>query len=218
MEAIAKHKFAATAPDELSFEKDDILKIINKEEDENWFKAELNQRSGFVPSNYITMKPNPWYVAKISREESEKKLLVKSGGNHMQPDGAFLVRPSETSPGDFSISVKFGESVQHYKILRDREGKFFLWVVKFNSINELIEYHRQASVSRTQTVVLKEMIDEQQARVARALYDFEPGNADEIRFKKGDMVEVIGEEDCNWWKGRCHGQEGIFPAAYVKIS
>jgi hypothetical protein len=56
------------------------------------------------------------------------------------------------------------------------------------------------------------------ARVARALYDFEPGNADEIRFKKGDMVEVIGEEDCNWWKGRCHGQEGIFPAAYVKIS
>jgi len=27
MEAIAKHKFAATAPDELSFEKDDILKV-----------------------------------------------------------------------------------------------------------------------------------------------------------------------------------------------
>lgn len=51
--------------------------------------------------------------------------------------------------------------MQHYKILRDREGKFFLWVVKFNSINELIEYHRQASVSRTQTVVLKDMIHEQ---------------------------------------------------------
>ena len=50
------------------------------------------------------------------------------------------------------------------------------------------------------------------------MYDFEPGNADEIQFKKGDIIEVTGEEDCNWWKGKCNGQEGIFPAAYVKLN
>jgi len=29
------------------------------EEDRNWFKAESNGREGFIPANYITMKPNP---------------------------------------------------------------------------------------------------------------------------------------------------------------
>ena len=41
------------------------------------------------------------------------------------PDGAFLVRDSESTPGDFSLSVRFDNSVEHYRVLRDA-GKFFL--------------------------------------------------------------------------------------------
>jgi growth factor receptor-binding protein 2 len=51
--------------------------------------------------------------------------------------------------------------VQHFKVLRDAQGKFFLWVVKFSSLNELVEYHRSASVSRSQDVKLKDMIPEE---------------------------------------------------------
>ena len=41
-----------------------------------------------------------WFVNNLSRGEAESKLLK-------QPhDGAFLVRKSESSPGDFSLSVK----------------------------------------------------------------------------------------------------------------
>ncbi len=36
-------------------------------------------------------------------------------------------------------------------------GKYFLWVVKFDSINELIEYHRTTSVNRGQNLLLKDM-------------------------------------------------------------
>jgi growth factor receptor-binding protein 2 len=39
-------------------------------------------------------------------------------------------------------------------------GKYFLWVVKFDSINELIEYHRTTSVNRGQNLLLKDMITE----------------------------------------------------------
>lgn len=46
-------------------------------------------------------------------------------------------------------------------MLRDAQGKFFLWVVKFNSLNELVEYHRTASVSRSQDVKLKDMVPEE---------------------------------------------------------
>ena len=51
-------------------------------------------------------------------------------------------------------------------------GKFFLWVVKFNSLNELVEYHHSASVSRSQDIKLKEMIPEE--FLVQALYDFTP--------------------------------------------
>lgn len=55
---------------------------------------------------------------------------------------------------------RWGESVQHFKILRDGAGRYFLWIVKFNSINELLEYHRTSSVSRSQTIYLKDMVGE----------------------------------------------------------
>ena len=48
--------------------------------------------------------------------------------------------------------------MQHFKVLRDGAGKYFLWVVKFNSLNELVEYHRSSSVSRSQVIYLKDMV------------------------------------------------------------
>ena len=47
-----------------------------------------------------------WFVNKISRSDAEDCLLEKSQGDFSQKDGAFIVRPSESSPGDFSLSVK----------------------------------------------------------------------------------------------------------------
>ena len=46
MEAIAKHDFNATADDELSFRKHSILKVLNKEDDMNWYRAELDGSEG----------------------------------------------------------------------------------------------------------------------------------------------------------------------------
>ena len=53
----------------------------------------------------------------------------------------------------FSLSLsllnpRYQDAVQHFKVLRDGAGKYFLWVVKFDSLNQLISYHRTTSVSR----------------------------------------------------------------------
>jgi growth factor receptor-binding protein 2 len=56
---------------------------------------------------------------------------------------------------------RYQDQVQHFKVLRDGMGKYFLWVVKFDSINELIEYHRTTSVNRGQNLLLKDMGSEQ---------------------------------------------------------
>lgn len=60
-----------------------------------------------------------------------------------------------------TIFYRCSDGVQHFKVLRDAQGKFFLWVVKFNSLNELVEYHRTASVSRSQDVKLRDMVPEE---------------------------------------------------------
>nr|APU94145.1 growth factor receptor-bound protein 2 [Sinonovacula constricta] len=224
MEAEAKHEFNATADDELSFRKKDILKILSKEEDQNWYKAEFNGKEGYVPNNYIEMKPHEWFKGNIRRAEAEAMLKAKNADDKfIHPDGAFLVRGCESQPGEFSISVKFQDGVQHFKILRDGAGKYFLWVVKFNSINELIEYHRKSSVSRSQSINLKDMkpTDRQQVeniRRAVALYDFMPQEAGELFLKKGDELAVEEEIDSNWWKGKNLRTEerGLFPANYVR--
>lgn len=62
------------------------------------------------------------------------------------------------------ILVRYDSEVQHFKVLRDGAGRYFLWVVKFNSLNQLVEYHRSSSVSRSQTIYLRDMKEYSGAR------------------------------------------------------
>ncbi|PKU37637.1 growth factor receptor-bound protein 2 isoform x3 [Limosa lapponica baueri] len=150
MEAIAKYDFKATADDELSFKRGDILK------------------SNQLPS--MLKEGIPW----------------------------------------------FGNDVQHFKVLRDGAGKYFLWVVKFNSLNELVDYHRSTSVSRNQQIFLRDIEQvPQQPTYVQALFDFDPQEEGELGFRRGDFIQVLDNSDPNWWKGACHGQTGMFPRNYV---
>uniref|UniRef100_F6PLS0 Growth factor receptor-bound protein 2 n=1 Tax=Ornithorhynchus anatinus TaxID=9258 RepID=F6PLS0_ORNAN len=197
MEAIAKYDFKATADDELSFKRGDILKVLNEECDQNWYKAELNGKD----------------VEPQGRGEAAKAEEMLGKQRH---DGAFLIRESESAPGDFSLSVKFGNDVQHFKVLRDGAGKYFLWVVKFNSLNELVDYHRSTSVSRNQQIFLRDIEQmPQQPTYVQALFDFDPQEDGELGFRRGDFIQVLDNSDPNWWKGACHGQTGMFPRNYV---
>ncbi|XP_047985430.1 tyrosine-protein kinase Shark [Leguminivora glycinivorella] len=60
-----------------------------------------------------------WFHGKISRESAEK--LLKEEGE----DGVFLVRESNTSPGDYVLSVLHQGEVVHYQIRRHGEDAFF---------------------------------------------------------------------------------------------
>lgn len=50
----------------------------------------------------------------------------------------------------------------------------------------------------------------------RALFDFQPSEAGELQFRKGDVIAVLGSEFTDWWKGSLRGQTGIFPLNYVE--
>lgn len=212
------HDFVANKPDELPFVVNDRLLIMNYGDEATWYEAELNGQRGIVPHNYIQIDVPKWYMGRIPRSIAEQMLI----GNKFE--GAFLVRLSESFPGDFSLSIKCDESVQHFKIFRNEGGRFFLWSKHFYSINELVANYRTDSVSRDpkKSILLRDMHEDGQF-VVEAIFDFNkqdgPEDESELEFKKGELITVFDSSDENWWggcKGNSPAMHGYFPQSYVR--
>ena len=61
--------------------------------------------------------------------------------NHL---GSFLVRNSETTPGDYTLSIRFIDKVKHYKIHKLDVGGFFVSRrVTFDTISELVQHYKK---------------------------------------------------------------------------
>ena len=50
-----------------------------------------------------------------------------------------------------------------------------------------------------------------------ALYDYEARTAEDLSFRKGDRLQVINNQDGDWWQARslASGREGYIPSNYV---
>jgi len=58
---------------------------------------------------------------------------------------------------------------------------------------------------------------EPQAGCARALYDYQACDVNEISFDPGDIITKIEKIDDGWWSGTGpDGSVGLFPANYVE--
>jgi len=58
--AKALFDYEARAPDELSFKRRDIITVLDKdEEDEGWYRGEINGKTGLFPNNYVQLIDKP---------------------------------------------------------------------------------------------------------------------------------------------------------------
>lgn len=120
------------------------VRILSYNKSGEWCEAHsCSGQVGWVPSNYVTpvnsLEKHSWYHGKISRNAAE--YLLSSGIN-----GSFLVRESESSPGQRSISLRFEGRVYHYRINEDADGKLFVTAEsKFNTLAELVHHHSMLS-------------------------------------------------------------------------
>lgn len=139
---VALYDYDARTDEDLSFLKGHHLEILNDTQGDWWYaKSRATLLEGYIPSNYVaklkSIEAEPWYNGKIKRIEAEKKLLLPENEH-----GTFLIRDSESRRNDYSLSVRDGDTVKHYRIRQLDDGGFFIARrTTFRSLQELVEHY-----------------------------------------------------------------------------
>ncbi|XP_006788337.1 cytoplasmic protein NCK2-like [Neolamprologus brichardi] len=163
------YPFSSVTEEELNFEKGEVMEVVEKpENDPEWWRCK-NSRGmvGLVPKNYVTVldeRPGPpsstssspqnrllaparsgrfagrdWYYGNITRHQAECIL------NEKGEEGDFLIRDSESSPSDFSVSLKAVGKNKHFKVQLS-DGVYCIGQRRFNSMDELVEHYKKAPI------------------------------------------------------------------------
>ncbi|KAL9970307.1 hypothetical protein ACROYT_G022661 [Oculina patagonica] len=83
------------------------------------------------------MPSRRWFHTSISGYDAEKLLLERGF------DGSYLVRPSKSNPGDFTLSVRRDGEVTHIKIQNTGDFYDLYGGEKFATLSELIQYYTE---------------------------------------------------------------------------
>lgn len=163
--ATALYDYDATKSTQLSFREGDILQVLD--DTSAWWKCKNTQgQKGVVPSNYLEMLPAgacpplpsgaatevsevdpadaPWYTD-LDRRAAES--LLKSSG----VEGAFLIRPSQTTVGDHTLTALGPSGIMNLKIQEQAPGVYVLgqFSSQFSSIFKLVDHHKKQEIRIT---------------------------------------------------------------------
>ncbi|KAM9802566.1 cytoplasmic protein NCK2a [Syngnathus typhle] len=163
------YPFSSVTEEELNFEKGEVMEVMEKpENDPEWWRCKNSRGTvGLVPKNYVMVldeRPGPpsstavsprnrrvaaarsgrfagrdWYYGNITRHQAERIL------NERGDDGDFLVRDSESSPSDFSVSLKAPGKNKHFKV-QQCDGVYGIGQRRFTSMEELVEHYKKAPI------------------------------------------------------------------------
>ncbi|VDO06045.1 unnamed protein product [Rodentolepis nana] len=145
---VALHDYTARVEDDLSMLKGQHFYIIDRSQGYWWYvKCGVTGKVGYVPFNYLapvtSLESNEWHFGDMRRLEAENCLMMPGNGH-----GSFLVRVSESRSGAFSLSVRDGDVVKHYRI-RSRPSRtnpeihrfFISRQLPFSSVQSLVEHY-----------------------------------------------------------------------------
>jgi len=139
---IALFDYEARTDEDLSFKKNELLEILNDMQGDWWYARSLQSgKTGYIPSNYVAKEKSidaqPWYFGKLRRVDAEKLLLM-----NVNEHGCFLIRDSESRQTEFSLSVRDGSSIKHYRIRQLDSGGYYIARRRpFSTLQELIEHY-----------------------------------------------------------------------------
>eukprot|EP00049_Salpingoeca_infusionum_P023496 m.12484 g.12484 ORF g.12484 m.12484 type:complete len:600 (+) comp5829_c0_seq1:319-2118(+) len=191
---------------ELMMKKDDVLYLISKEGQWTLVQNAVTGQEGYVPTTFLveanSLESEPWFFGPITRAKAEKLL-----GNPMRKHGCFLIRESESTPGTYSLSMKDGDAVRHFRVQVVHGGKLRLQgspSQPHDDLRALVAHHTQKRAGLTTT--LKEPCPRDQpaqaSDLAYAVRDKWEVPRESIELKKELGAGQYGEVYFGIWNGQ----------------
>lgn len=116
--------------------------------------GQLKEKNGLViemkfPLNSTDPTTERWFHGHMSGKEAETMMLDKG------KNGSFLVRESQSKPGDFVLTVRLEDKITHVMIRHHVDGKYDVGGgEKFDDLTDLVEhYKKNPMVEKSGTVV-----------------------------------------------------------------
>lgn len=151
-----------------------------------------------------------WYFGPIGRKEATDLLMAERGG------GVFLVRDSATCVGDYVLCVKEDSKVSHYiinKMQQSDQIKYRIGDQIFPDLPSLLSFYKLHYLDTTP------LIRPASRKVEKVIakFDFDGQDADDLVFKKGEILTIIAKDEEQWWTAiNSTGTRGSIPVPYVQ--
>uniref|UniRef100_A0A8D2NN63 RAS p21 protein activator 1 n=1 Tax=Zosterops lateralis melanops TaxID=1220523 RepID=A0A8D2NN63_ZOSLA len=119
--------------DEISFLKGDMFIVHNELEDGwMWVTNLRTDEQGLIVEDLVEEV--------ISKQEAYNLLMT------VGQVCSFLVRPSDNTPGDYSLYFRTSENIQRFKICPTSNNQFMMGGRYYNSIADIIEHYRKEQI------------------------------------------------------------------------
>lgn len=135
--------------DEISFLKGDMFIVHNELEDGwMWVTNVRTEEQGLIVDDLVEevgREEDPhegkiWYHGKISKQEAYNFLMT------VGQVCSFLVRPSDNTPGDYSLFFRTNENIQRFKICPTPTNQYMMGGRYYNSVDDIIEHYRKEQI------------------------------------------------------------------------
>uniref|UniRef100_A0A8C2CB40 RAS p21 protein activator (GTPase activating protein) 1b n=1 Tax=Cyprinus carpio TaxID=7962 RepID=A0A8C2CB40_CYPCA len=135
--------------DEISFFKGDTFIVHNELEDGwLWVTNVRTDEQGLIVQDLVKevgREEDPhegkaWFHGKINKQEAYNLLMT------VGQVGSFLVRPSDSTPGDYSLYFRTTETIRRFKISPTPSNQFMMGGRYYNSIDDIIEHYRKEQI------------------------------------------------------------------------
>ncbi|NXL22826.1 RASA1 protein, partial [Setophaga kirtlandii] len=135
--------------DEISFLKGDMFIVHNELEDGwMWVTNLRTDEQGLIVEDLVEevgREEDPhegkiWFHGKISKQEAYNLLMT------VGQVCSFLVRPSDNTPGDYSLYFRTSENIQRFKICPTPNNQFMMGGRYYNRIADIIEHYRKEQI------------------------------------------------------------------------
>lgn len=141
---IAMYDYDGKGKDELKTTKGDEIELVKVTEDTWWQAKNLTtKKKGWLSSSVIVplgcLDLEDWCHGKITRNAAEYLL------NKDKITGTFIVRESQSQPGDYTLSLMDSGKVVHYRINESEKGVGIGPSKLFPTIQEMIAHYRRKS-------------------------------------------------------------------------